>query len=140
MSEKQPVAAVGVVCLRGDEVLLVRRGKAPREGEWSLPGGRIEWGERVRDAALRELKEETGVDAEILGFAGWREMVLRGDAGKPARHFVILAFAARWRAGEIAPSPELSDARWIRPDELDGFETTEGLAEIVAEARRIVDK
>src|SRR4051794_30531839 len=61
-----PVPAVGVVCLRGDEVLLIRRGKPPLQGAWSLPGGRIELGERAADAALRELSEETGVQAELI--------------------------------------------------------------------------
>ena len=62
-----PVPAVGVVCLKGDEVLLIRRGTPPRQGEWSLPGGRIEPGERLAEAALRELREETGVEAELIG-------------------------------------------------------------------------
>ena len=65
--KQAPIAAVGVVCLRGDDVLLIRRGKPPLEDSWSLPGGRIEWGERAADAALRELKEETGCSAEIVG-------------------------------------------------------------------------
>lgn len=62
-----PVPTVGVVCLRGEEVLLIKRGTPPRLGQWSVPGGRLEWGEALQDAALRELKEETGVDAELLG-------------------------------------------------------------------------
>jgi 8-oxo-dGTP diphosphatase len=64
---ERPVPAVGVVVLKSDEVLLVRRGTPPRLGQWSLPGGRIEFGETVEAAALRELKEETGVEAELLG-------------------------------------------------------------------------
>ena len=67
MTLSVPVPCVGVVCLRGDEALLIKRSKPPRQGDWSIPGGRIEWREPVRDAALRELKEETGVEAELLG-------------------------------------------------------------------------
>jgi 8-oxo-dGTP diphosphatase len=89
-----PVPAVGVVCLRGDEVLLIRRGKPPLMGAWSLPGGRIEWGERAVDAALRELSEETGVEAELLG------LVEVADGLFGERHFVLVDYAARWTGGE----------------------------------------
>lgn len=89
-----PVPAVGVVCLRGDEVLLIRRGKPPLMGAWSLPGGRIEWGERAADAALRELSEETGVEAELVG------LVEVADGLFGERHYVLIDYAARWTAGE----------------------------------------
>jgi 8-oxo-dGTP diphosphatase len=93
-----------VVCLRGDEVLLIRRGNPPLAGAWSLPGGRIEWGERARDAALRELFEETGVEAEILG------LVEVADGLFPERHYVLVDYAARWVSGEPAAGDDAAEA------------------------------
>jgi ADP-ribose pyrophosphatase YjhB (NUDIX family) len=130
-----PVLAASAACFRGGKLLLARRANPPLL--WTLPGGRVEAGEAAMDAARRELMEETGVDAEILGFAGFREMVMRGADGKVDRHFVILSFAARWRAGEAQTGPEISAIEWIEPTDLARFKTTEGLDEIVAAARRI---
>lgn len=101
-----PVPAVGVVCLRGDEVLLIRRGQPPRLGEWSLPGGRIEPGEGARDAALRELFEETGVTAEIVGLID----VVDGVFPEIERHYVLIDFAARWIAGEPVAGDDAAEA------------------------------
>jgi len=94
-----PVPAVGVVCLRGDEVLLIRRATPPLLGAWSLPGGRIEWGERAADAALRELMEETGVEAELAGLVEVADGLF-GGGPVPERHYVLIEFAAHWRSGE----------------------------------------
>ncbi|OYX31572.1 MAG: phosphohydrolase [Caulobacterales bacterium 32-69-10] len=96
---RAPVPAVGVVCLRADEVLLIRRGTPPLLGAWSLPGGRIEWGERAVDAALRELFEETGVEAELLGLVEVADGLF-GAGEKNGRHYVLVDYAARWIAGE----------------------------------------
>lgn len=81
MSERAPIAAAGIVCFSGDQVLLIRRGAPPMENQWSLPGGRIEWGERASDAALRELKEETGCEAEIVSLIDVVDAVLAARAG-----------------------------------------------------------
>jgi 8-oxo-dGTP diphosphatase len=110
-----PVPAVGVVCLRGDSVLLIRRGTPPRLGEWSLPGGRIEPGERAMDAALRELREETGVEAEITGLID----VVDGLFPEAGRHYVLIDYAARWLSGEPVAGDDAAEARFVGMDEIE---------------------
>lgn len=102
-----PIPAVGVVCLRGDEVLLIRRGAPPRQGEWSMPGGRLEFGERTVDAALRELREETGVEAELVGLLDVVDGLFPGD---PPRHYVLIDYAARWISGEPKAGDDAAEA------------------------------
>ena len=112
-----PVPCVGVVCLRGDEVLLIRRGTPPRQGEWSLPGGRIEPGERAMDAALREVREETGIEAEIIGLID----VVDGLFPEAGRHYVLIDYAARWLAGEPVAGDDAVDARFAPLAEVDAL-------------------
>jgi 8-oxo-dGTP diphosphatase len=130
-----PVLAASAACFRDGRLLIVRRANPPQL--WTVPGGRIEAGEAAAEAARRELREETGIEADIAGFAGYREMMLR-EGGTLRSHFVILAFAARWRAGEARAGTELRDVEWIEADALSKFETTEGLAEIIDTARRLI--
>lgn len=117
MSWTNPVPAVGVVCLRGEAVLLIRRGTPPRAGEWSLPGGRIEPGERAMDAALRELREETGVEAEITGLID----VVDGLFPEAGRHYLLIDYAARWVSGEPVAGDDALEARFVALDEVDGL-------------------
>jgi len=112
-----PVPCVGVVCLRGDEVLLIRRGTPPRQGEWSLPGGRIEPGERAMDAALREVREETGIEAEIIGLID----VVDGLFPEAGRHYVLIDYAARWLAGEPVAGDDAAEARFAPLAEVDAL-------------------
>jgi ADP-ribose pyrophosphatase YjhB (NUDIX family) len=136
-STTRPILAASAACFREGRLLLARRANPPQL--WTLPGGRVEPGESAADAARRELGEETGVDADILGFAGFREIVMRGANGKVERHYVILSFAARWRAGEAQTGAEISAIEWIESEAVARYETTEGLEEIVAAARRIAE-
>lgn len=110
---RAPAPAVGVVCLRGDEVLLIRRGRPPLQGAWSLPGGRVEWGERLEQAARRELVEETGVSADILGLLDVVDGLFL-----PGHHYVLIDFAARWISGEPAAGDDARESRFFRPEAL----------------------
>ncbi|MGH2747759.1 MAG: NUDIX hydrolase [Actinomycetota bacterium] len=112
-----PVVGVGAIVTDGERLLMVRRAKDPGRGLWSLPGGRVERGEYLGDALSREVKEETGLDIEVEGFAGILEVV--GDES----HYVILDFLAR-RVSETDPEPgdDVDRAEWVpfeRVPELD---------------------
>ncbi|MEM7638845.1 MAG: NUDIX hydrolase [Pseudomonadota bacterium] len=119
VGDLRPVPAVGVVCLRGEEVLLIRRGTPPRRGEWSLPGGRIEPGEPVQVAALRELREETAVEAEIVGLVDVVDAIFNNRAGDLiTRHYVLVDYAARWVAGIPVAGDDAAEARFFHQSEL----------------------
>lgn len=135
---KRPVPAVGVVCLRGDDVLMVRRGAPPLEGSWSIPGGRIEWGERATDAALRELKEETSVDAELIGLIDVIDGVF-GDAADPERHYVLIDYAARWLRGEPQAGDDAAEARFFSRDELDSLGLWSETLRVIGKARHMAN-
>ena len=102
-----------MVCLRDGQVLLIKRGRQPRMGEWSLPGGRIEPGERAVDAALRELREETGVEAEILGLVD----VVDGLFPEHGRHYVLIDYVARWTGGEPVAGDDAAEAAFMPVEE-----------------------
>jgi 8-oxo-dGTP diphosphatase len=107
----KPVPCVGIVCWRGDEVLIIQRGRAPRQGEWSIPGGKIEAGESLHAAALRELYEETGVRAEIGPLIEVYEILL------PGVHYVLIDYAARWLSGEPRPGDDADAACFVSLEE-----------------------
>jgi 8-oxo-dGTP diphosphatase len=131
----RPFLAASAAVIRDGRVLIVRRGGTFGRGIYTLPGGVVEAGETLTEAVIREVQEETQVAIEPVALAGYREMIMRDDDGKTARHFVIVCFAARWIAGEPVPDQaEIAEAAWRLPEELDGLKTTEGLREIVGEA------
>jgi 8-oxo-dGTP diphosphatase len=130
----RPYLAVSAAIFRDNRVLIVRRGRLPSHGLYTLPGGGVELGETLEQAVIREVREETGLDIEPLALAGYRQVIMRDARGKIERHFVVLPFAARWIAGDVSLNEELAEANWLLPSDLAGLKTTEGLAEIVAAA------
>lgn len=131
----RPYVAVSAAIFRGDEVLIVRRGRPPALGLYTLPGGVVEIGETLRAALVREVREETAIAIEPVALAGEREVIVHDADGKVARHFVILAFAARWISGDLVLNEELAEARWMSPGDIKDLTTTEGLADILAAAQ-----
>ncbi|BAF86396.1 MULTISPECIES: NUDIX hydrolase [Azorhizobium] len=133
----RPTLAASAAVFRDGRVLLARRGKAPGAGLWSLPGGRVEPGERLAEAAAREVMEEVAVEAEILAVAAARDIIVR-DGERLLAHFVVVAHAARWRAGEPTIGEEAIEVGWFAPDEVAALPGTDGLAEVVAAAARLM--
>ncbi len=134
----RPILAVSAAIVRDRRVLLVKRARLPLAGLFTLPGGVVETGESLEAAVLREVREELGLDVAVVGLAGVREVIERDPHGRSARHFVILAFAARLLGGDLTPNDEIAEVRWVGLGELGALPTTEGLAPIVAEAFRLL--
>lgn len=130
-----PQLAVSAAIFRDGKILLVRRARSPAKGFYSLPGGRVEFGETLHAALHREVDEETALRIEIVDLAGWREVVPGTTGGG---HYLIMSFAARWTAGEVVLNDELDDFRWLAPDGLSDLKLTGGLREVIQSARRVL--
>ena len=130
-----PQLAVSAAIFRDDKILLVRRARSPARGFYSLPGGRVEFGETLHAALHREVDEETALKIEIIGLAGWREVVPGATGGG---HYLIMSFAARWKAGEVVLNDELDDFRWLEPDAIGDLKVTGGLSEVIQQARHLL--
>ena len=130
-----PQLAVSAVIFREGRILLVRRARSPGKGLYSLPGGRVEFGESLHTALHREVDEETGLKIEILDLAGWREVLPAASGGG---HYLIMSFAARWLSHEPALNDEHDDFTWRAPDGLGELRMTGGLEEVVEAARRLL--
>jgi len=131
----RPLIGVSIAVIRDGRVLLAQRAAEPMRGVWTLPGGLVEAGERLAEAALRELEEEVGSRAEVVGPSLTPTEILMRDADDRLRHhYVIHPHAALWRAVEPAPGPEALAVRWAHLDEVAGLATTPGLIDTLREA------
>ncbi len=136
---ERPFVGVGVVVWRDDRLLLVQRGKEPRAGSWSIPGGAQHLGETVYEAARREVLEETGIEVEVLDLVAVVDSINRDDDGGVRYHYTLVDLVAEWRSGEPVAGDDVSNCVWVTPDELDRFELWRETIRIIglaAEKRR----
>lgn len=134
----RPILCASAAVFRPDgRVLLGARRLPPYDKMFSLPGGLVETGETLEEAAIREVEEETGVIARIAGFNGWREVINRDGDGRVHRHYVIASFAAHWVCGDGLAGEELGQVIWADEPKIASLTLTAGLSELLVSARRI---
>jgi ADP-ribose pyrophosphatase YjhB (NUDIX family) len=134
----RPLVGIGVVLLRrgetGWQVLLIRRGREPARGSWSLPGGAQRVGETAETAARRELMEETGLQAGALRLAAHVDSIHHDAEGRVRYHYTILDFAGLWQGGEPAAGGDAQAARWAAAEEFDGLALWKDARRVIAAA------
>ncbi len=125
-----PVVGVGAVIVQDGRVLIIKRAHEPRQGEWSLPGGRVELGETLVDATRREIKEETGLDVDVGALIELFDRVHRRD-GQVQYHFVIADFLCTPCGGTLTAADDALDVAWVTPEELEGYGVNEHAAAVI---------
>ena len=133
-----PLVGVGAIVIEDDRVVLVKRGHAPLQGKWSIPGGVLEVGETLRKAAVREVLEETGLTIEPGELLGVFERVVPDEQGRTKYHYVLIDFLCRRVAGELAAGDDAEEVRWFRDDELAGLELARETEEVIRKGFRTV--
>ncbi len=126
-----PIVAVGGIVVKDGRVLLIRRGKEPSYGLWSIPGGAVNLGEELRAAARREVREECGIEIDVTDIVEVLDRVVRDSDGRIQYHYVLIDYLARWASGDPAPSSDVLEVCWVVPDDLSQYQMTRGTAEVI---------
>ena len=131
----RPVPGVGALIIRDGRILLVERGRDPLKGYWSLPGGAVETGERLEDALRREVREETGLEVDVIHLLEVFERIMPGGAGVTEYHYILIDYICRPSGGSLQASDDASRAEWFTEDEVGGLvKITEGTPVVIAKA------
>jgi 8-oxo-dGTP diphosphatase len=126
-----PLVGVGAIIVEDGRVALVKRGHAPLAGEWSIPGGAMEVGETVREAAAREACEETGLKVEVLELLGIYDRLLRDEEGRVRYHYLLVDFLCRRVSGDLCAAGDADDVRWFTAEEVKHLPLPEDTAEVI---------
>jgi 8-oxo-dGTP diphosphatase len=127
----RPIIGVGAVIVSGDRALLVRRATEPLKGEWSVPGGALELGEKLRDGAAREAFEETGLQVEVGEVLDVFDSIFTDDDGRTRYHYVLIDFLCRSLSGEAIPGSDVSEVLWVTESDLAGLNLRDSIAQVV---------
>lgn len=117
----RPLVAVGVVVIKGDEILLIRRNKPPNPGSWSIPGGAQELGETTIQAAIREVREETAVTIENLHFLDIIDLIDRDPEGRVKHHYTLIDYAANYHSGTLMAGDDAEQAKWVPIEQISEY-------------------
>jgi len=131
---EQPIIGVGAVILDHNRALLVRRNSEPLKGEWSVPGGVLELGEKLRDGAAREAFEETGLHVEVGEVLDVFDSIFTDPEGRTEYHYVLIDFLCRRVSGEANAGSDVSEVKWVTPAELDQFELRSSIRQVLRKA------
>jgi 8-oxo-dGTP diphosphatase len=126
-----PLVGVGCIIIEDSRVILVKRAHPPLQAEWSIPGGVLEVGELVREAAVREAREETGLTVEAGELLGVYDRVLRNPEKRVQYHYVLIDFLCRRVAGDLAAASDAAEVRWFTQDELTGMKLAEDTMDVI---------
>jgi 8-oxo-dGTP diphosphatase len=139
MPPNRPILAVGAV-IENDAgaILLVLRGRPPREGEWSIPGGKVEWGEPVQDAIRREVEEETGLKIDLMGLIDIVDSLIADESGSLAHHHVLLDYAARATSGTVRAGDDVLEAKWVARESLNDYPMWKKTRRVIDAAKNIL--
>ena len=132
-----PRVGVGAVILHDEKVLLVRRGKSPSFGKWSLPGGLVELGETTREAIAREIVEECGIKIRVVDVAGVIDRIVKDDTGRVRYHYMLVDYLAYPESTDVVAGSDAADAQWFEIDRLDELDTTQGLLDMIRRAEAL---
>ena len=128
---ERPILGVGAVIIRGDRVLLVRRATEPLKGEWSVPGGVLELGEKLREAVRREVLEETGLQVEPGEVLDVFDSIFRDQQGRTQYHYVVIDYLCHSMSEEAKAASDVSEVRWVRADELAAMGLRDAIEQVV---------
>jgi mutator protein MutT len=129
-----PIVGVGAIIIRGEEVLLAQRGKEPRYGEWSIPGGAVELGEKLEEAITREVNEEVNVAVRIGEVVEVLDRIFRDPAGRVQYHYVLVDFLCQHLSGEGSPSSDALEMKWVHLSEVSRYCLPERTKRVIQKA------